>query len=618
MISLRTPNLRRVPALLGVASLVVLAAPCAHAQSPQPALPTLQLQVPLVLEDVVVLDSRDQPVHNLKAADFTITDDGKPVTPQSFEEHAAPTPAQLAIEQASMPKIPDLGVNVFTNYTPIPPGSALHILVLDTLNTPVNDQAKVRQKMLKFLANRPPGTPLAIFGLSSHLYLLQGFTSDPALLRAAVDARLTKGAPTNLQQSVSTNGESLEKEAADTNTTLAENENSGGAHAAALVSQFLGENDNSRYQEREEDTITAVDQLAHYLSNLPGRKNLIWCSGAFPLDVIFKGIEIPDHINFSDQIRKMEDLLARSQVAVFPIDASGLITNSTDQAMMLDNPTAANIRSGGNTNMRFLQQSTNEQAPMDQVAEQTGGKAFYNTDDLAAAVESAISFGSNYYTLSYTPPSGKWDYKYHRIDVKPNQQGLHLSYRRGYYSDNPAEASHGGKQFQASAMQAAMLHGAPAPSELLFDVRAIPADDTTVKLSPGSTPDPKLMQSPFRTYTLDTLIDIHNVQMDRIGNGEYQGSLECTVLVYNADGSVVNTRTRQAHFVLPPDRYADLLTHGLSASQSIDVPAKGSYFIRIGLHDPASNRVGAVEIPVAALQSKQAMIAASTHTTAKQ
>jgi VWFA-related protein len=618
--SCSAPNLRRAQFLLGVASLFAFAAPAALAQSASAsAPPILQLQAPLVLEDIVVLDSHDQPVHNLKTADFTITDDGKPVTPQSFEEHAALTPAELAAQQASMPKIPNLGVNVFTNYTPTPPGSALNILVLDTLNTPVNDQAKVRQKMLKFLVNLPPGTPLAIFGLGSHLYLLQGFTSDPALLKAAVAARVTRGTPTNLQQSVTTNGESLEKEAADANTTLAENENSGGAHAAALVSQFLSDNELFRTAQREEDTIAAVDQLARYLAVLPGRKNLIWCSGAFPLDIIMAGnADAETHNNFSDQIRKMEGLLARGQVAVYPIDAGGLITNSTDQAMMVDNPTPTSIRGGASTNTRFLQQTTNAQAPMDQVAEATGGKAFYNTDDLTAAVQSAVSLGSNYYTISYTPPAGKWDGKYHRIDVKLNQRGLHLSYRRGYFSDNPAEGGHGEKQFQSSAMQQAMLHGAPQPTELLFDLRAVPADETTAQLTPGSTPDPKLMQPPYRSYTLDTLIDIHFVQMTHAGNGEYQGSLDSTVLVYSADGDVVNTRTRQAHFVLPPDRYADLLAHGLSASQSIEVPVKGTYFIRIGLHDPASNRVGAVEIPVATLQSKQAMIAASAGTTTKQ
>lgn len=199
-----------------------------------------------------------------------------------------------------------------------------------------------------------------------------------------------------------------------------------------------------------------------------------------------------------------------------------------------------------------------------------------------------------------------------------NQPGLHLSYRRGYFSNNPAEATHGDKQIQASAMQAAMMHGAPQPSELLFDVRVIPADGTSDKLSPGSQPDPKLMQPPYRTYQLDTLLDIHNMQMTHANDGKIEGTLDFSVMVYDSDGGVVNAKARTVHSNLSPAQYADLLAHGVTASPAIEVPAKGIYFIRIGIRDEASNRIGAVEIPVASLQSKQAMILASTRPPAKQ
>jgi hypothetical protein len=74
---------------------------------------------------------------------------------------------------------------------------------------------------------------------------------------------------------------------------------------------------------------------------------------------------------------------------------------------------------------------------------------------------------------------------------------------------------------------------------------------------------------------------------------------------------VVNTKARIEHFSLPPVQYADLLARGVTASTSIEVPAEGTYFLRIGMHDPASNHVGAVEIPIDGLQSKQAMVQAA-------
>jgi VWFA-related protein len=632
VIAFSAPNARRVSALLGLAALLALVIPAAWAQS------GLVMEAPLVLEDVVVQDTRNQPVHDLQGTDFTITDDGKAVTPQSFEEHSAPTPAEEAVQRASLPKMPSLGVNVFTNYAPTPSDSPLNILLLDAVNTPMTDQARVRQQMLKYLSDQPAGARMAIFGLGSRLYLLQGFTSDPAVLKAAINSKGGRiQASALLSHPVEgSSGSGLYDDGVD-----------GGIDQSGLLAlgrDFLEFTETNITTQRVDTTLDALNQLAHYLSVLPGRKNLIWFSAAFPIyieaDLSLANADgslapesmygapskAPDDVaaDYGERVRLTDELLARSQVAIYPVDARGLFDNADVQASgSSGGPSAATAHcnancalSGGGafaqSNTNFQQQVTKEQLTMSEMAFDTGGKAFTNNNDLKSAVENAIAFGSNYYTFSYTPPSGKWDGKYHKIEVKVNRPGLHLSYRRGYYADDPAVDLRGRKHPMPSPMQAAMLHGAPAPSELLFDVRVIPDDGATEKLTPGSTPDPKLMQPPYRSFTLDTLLDIHFVQMARTSNGEYQGSLEVTVLVYNDKGEVVNTKTRIGHFSLPPDRYADLLAHGLAASQSIDVPVKGDYFIRIGMHDPASNRIGAVEIPVAGLRSKQAMIAAST------
>ncbi len=85
-----------------------------------------------------------------------------------------------------MPKFPP---GVFTNYTPEPVNGAVNLLLLDTLNTPLTDQAYVRQQLIAYLNATPPGTRIAIFGLSSQLTILQGFTSDPALLKAVTSTK---------------------------------------------------------------------------------------------------------------------------------------------------------------------------------------------------------------------------------------------------------------------------------------------------------------------------------------------------------------------------------------------------------------------------------------------
>ncbi len=579
------------------------------------------MQVPLVLEDIVVLDGQNQPVRGLKASDFTITDNGKPVTPQSFEEHTASTPAQRAAQMASARKPADLGVNVFSNRTTASPDSPLNILLLDSINTPMTAQARVRQQMLKYLSKQPAGVRMAIFVLGSRLFLLQGFSSDPAVLTAAVNSKgAAMQASAHLDNPVSGGAGSMEQGVDDLANLLAMQ----GFPAGDIQANFQVVQTHQT-TERVERTFAAMDQLARYLAVLPGRKNLIWFSGSFPIAItpnpgVGRSMQNPESLaNYGESVRRTDDLLARSQVAVYPVDARGTFNdpdNDSSQSATSTNrmgpmPLVAKGKD-------FAQQNASEQFTMDQMAMDTGGKAFYNNGDLEAAVENAISFGSNYYSLSWTPPSGKWDGKYHKIDVKVNHPGLSLSYRRGYYADNPAEENGVHPVAQASAMQAAMLHGAPQPSGLLFEVHVIPEDGTTSKLSPGSQPNPKLMQPPYRSFTLSTRLDIHNVQMTRSAAGAYESSLEFTALVYNVDGDLVNADGRVGHFVVPPDRYADVLAHGLTASVPIDVPVKGTYFIRIGVHDPASNRVGAVEIPVASLQSKQATTAASSQAPAEQ
>jgi hypothetical protein len=114
-----------------------------------------------------------------------VLEDKKVMTPQSFEEYRS---APLSPSAPVQPKL-DLGPNVFTNYTVKPQNGPLNVLVLDALNTPVANQADVQRQMLEFVKTMPEGSRIAIFGLSTRLFMLQGFTADSALLKAALTGK---------------------------------------------------------------------------------------------------------------------------------------------------------------------------------------------------------------------------------------------------------------------------------------------------------------------------------------------------------------------------------------------------------------------------------------------
>jgi VWFA-related protein len=89
---------------------------------------------------------------------------------------------------------------------------------------------------------------------------------------------------------------------------------------------------------------------------------------------------------------------------------------------------------------------------METLARDTGGRAFYNTNDFSNAMTEAIDGGSHYYTFNYTPSTIKMDGKYRRIEVKATNGSHKLAYRRGYYAENAKFAPAGDDKRERDAL----------------------------------------------------------------------------------------------------------------------------------------------------------------------
>jgi hypothetical protein len=81
--------------------------------------------------------------------------------------------------------------------------------------------------------------------------------------------------------------------------------------------------------------------------------------------------------------------------------------------------------------------------------------------------------------------------------------------------------------------------------------------------------------------------------------------------VYDQNGLLIGTTAKSIHTNLTPDGYRQLYQYGLQLHQEVSVPLKGDYYLRIGLHDLTSNRVGAIEVPVAAIRNLPPLTAPS-------
>jgi VWFA-related protein len=566
--TLAGPTARKLPPcielLLLAFALAVTASPIASAQntvettpSPTTGQPqfTIRARVPLTIVDVVVTDQKGHPVHGLKQSDFTLLEDNQPMHPNSFEEHrsddaptAPPTPLNLP---------PD----TFTNAAPTPGDRPLNVLILDSLDTPIMTQTIVQQRMVEFVNKMTPGTRLAVLSLSAEgrLSTLQGFTSDHELLKTAIGSKKITGQVPRIE-------DSYQDDPVGPDYIDQDNE----CNRAAMRGQY---------------TLNAMNQVARYLSGMPGRKNLIWSAGSFPL-AMKDGAKSPGTCyDYTDNLKAADDNLARAHVVLYPID-----------------PRALDLLAKFGPMHPAVVQQADEHLTLEAMAEQTGGKALYNNNDLGGLAIDAIHSGANFYTLTYTPTNQSYDTRFRTIKVTVDQPNLHLTYRNGYYAVGPDVTLTGKAVAKVTPMQAAMMRGSLEPTQILFKVRVTQSPTTDAKLSTDNQPDAKQMKPPFRHYTIAYAIDVHGIDFAPGPDGNYRGGFEYGVRVYNADGDeIVNSVSKTVNPVLPPAVYKSMLTGGANAHLDIDLPATGNYFLRIAVHDLTTDHVGAIEIPTSSI-----------------
>ena len=132
-----------------------------------------------------------------------------------------------------------------------------------------------------------------------------------------------------------------------------------------------------------------------------------------------------------------------------------------------------------------LEDQVGDQSTMDQIASDTGGKAFYNTNGITEAIQTAVEQGTNYYMLSYTPANRNYDGRFRKIKLTLASKGYHVAYRRGYFADDPAAPLKQEKDaLSRDVGLAAMQHGSPQSHQIVFATRVVPVGKPT-KVDPA-------------------------------------------------------------------------------------------------------------------------------------
>jgi VWFA-related protein len=611
-------------ALAGAAVLLASAPACvetrATAQSAQSETPSaaapftvLHANANLVLVDVVV-DDHGKPVEGLKQGAFRILEDGKEQPIFSFEEHGTAEAAPDAETQA----VRDLPAGMYTNLPAYPEQGAVNVLLLDGLNTQVSDQMRVRREMIEYMAKIKPGTPMAVFTLSTRLRMVSGFTTNVAELAMLMKNPKLNSQPTELENEPSaTTGTTAGSNAQTDAVVQAEqqaqpaqkpgvsNTDTGGTangpmSAVAALEQFEADTVTGQTDVRVRETLDALKQLATYLSGIPGRKNLIWMSGSFPLAIL------PDSSLFSeframstykDDVAKTCDLLTQARVAVYPVGAQGLWAPAEYSAA---NNTAPKDAQFGTALANEREQTYQQEGAMDEIADGTGGHAYKEMNDLQEAVAESVENGSHYYTIGYVP-AAELNGEYRKIQVRVEAHDYKLAYRRGYYAD-AADAPATGASGRFPPLVAAALHGAPPQTQIVFKAGLLNGSDPLLKnvQLPGGPAGAMAaaMEKPLR-YVVNLTLNPRSLNLDVLADGTRQGKMELALIGYDADGNCVNYVDKPLALAMQAAQYARIEAKGITVLVPIDLPA-GEDSVRIVVEDLTASRTGSLEIPVTA------------------
>lgn len=535
---------------VALAVLLATSALCtAQAQKSSGSIPTLRSNARLVVVDVVALDNHGAPVKGLVASDFSILENKKPQTIRGFDEHRSDGQRGPAVPELHLPP------NVYTNYLPPQSHGPVNILLFDILNTEPSHLQFAKEQIVAFLRKLPPHQQFALFTLGTQLHMIQGFTENSDTLIAAAN-------------DLSVMPNSVTKTVRQTASDIAETDIIQSPTMRARMIRFLLEEHAGHTDAQFSFTFDALSELARAVAVVPGRKNLIWISDSLPFNFLPGSTVGRD---YHDQVRRMGALLAATQIAVFPVDARGLATSNIDGSI---SGKEAFGDTGGFQDTQMYSINSAYQS-MEAIAEQTGGKVFHNSNDLAGAVRSSADLGASYYTLSYRPSESDWNGEYRNISVKTSKKGLHLMYRTGYFA--VADPLSTGKDVQ-QALNVSVQPFVPPSTALLMKAKIVPPKNESESTS------------------IDVLLDPHDLVFTEI---EKQKALALRFLIVAWDANGKNCGSIMGNFDprFQPDGYNNIMKTGIQVHQNLTLKA-GTYTLRVGVADRNSGILGTMDVPL--------------------
>ncbi|HEY8563504.1 MAG TPA: VWA domain-containing protein [Pyrinomonadaceae bacterium] len=552
---------------------VVYAAGTVFAQNPTPTPPAdedvVKISTTLIQVDAIVTDSKGKIVRDLKPEDFEIYENGEKqkITSLSFVSNVNEKnePARNATEKTAVP---------------IPPTElkAAQIrrtfaLVVDDLSLSFESAHFVRNALRKFVDEQMQGGDLvAIIRTGAGIGALQQFTSDKRVLYAAIERvkwnPLGRGgigafAPIRDNEKIANEEESEESREARENSENAFEDFRGAFFATG--------------------TLGALRFIVNGMKELPGRKSVILFSDGFKL------LE-RDEQGFSgggrvlEFLRQLVDTANRASVVFYTIDGRGLQTTGITAADSVNtiNP---------NRVQQILSERSGElfdtQSGLSYLAEQTGGFAILNNNDLSGGVRRVLE-DQSYYLIAYEPDSDTFDPKtrrFNKLEIKVRNKDLKVRYRSGFFNVADRETPAAGANL--------------TPVQQIQNALTSPfaVNDISLRLNTlfgNSVQDGSFVRSLLH-------INAEDLKFTDEADGSKKAVFRILAVTFGDNGAPIDRLDRSYTLTVKDEMYKRILKNGFVYHFTLPIKKPGAYQFRTALRDEQASKVGSasqfIEIP---------------------
>lgn len=542
--------------------------PPAQNVPPAPDVPgdedVVRITTNLVQLDAVVLDKRGKQVVSLKPEDFQVFEDGRPQKITNFsyvatEPEAAPAPDAAAAK-------PD-------KYAPPVPPRNLRpeqvrrttALVVDDLGLSFESTATVRRALRDYVDKHVGANDLvAIVRTSAGAGALQQFTSDRRQLSAAIER-------------VRWNG--LGRGGISAFSPLQGNPIVGPTpRGGEDAKQFEKEFDDSREEYFAVGTLGALNFVIGGMRQLPGRKAVVLFSDGFSLYTPDNGRGRSDRVLIA--LRRLVDLANRAAVVFYTMDARGLVYTGLTAA---DNTAGMTTQEIGNVSSDRSQRLFDTQSGLQFLAEETGGFAVRNANDLP--VRRIVEDQRGYYLIGYRPQTETFDRRFHTLSAKlVSHSDLRLRTRKGFYGVSDEQSRRARPTTPAQQISAALMSPFSSGGVRL----------RLTALFTNTPKDGSVIASMMH-------VDARDLEFKQGANGQQEAQVEIVGVTFTDTGRVIDQRAVSQTLRVRPDAFERIRRDGIVYTINVPVKKPGAYQLRVALRDGATEKIGSanqfVEVP---------------------